>query len=108
MSVDQERRSSMTIGSAVPSLVRWRLSSDADLVFRTLTTIGPRDVRGLVSELGLPRRRIDGALAELRTVEALISGPAGRPPPRAALAGAPTRRSGRDPAAPPAAAGRTG
>jgi DNA-binding CsgD family transcriptional regulator len=77
MSVDQERRSSMTIGSAVPSLVRWRLSSDADLVFRTLTTIGPRDARGLAAELGLPRRRIDRALAELRTAEALTPGPAG-------------------------------
>jgi len=69
----------MTIGAAVPSLVRWRLSSDADLVFRTLTTMGPRNSRELASELGLPARRIDAALAELRTAAAVTSGPAGRP-----------------------------
>ena len=72
------RQASMPMGAAVPSLVRWRLSSDADLVFRTLATMGPRDTRDLALELGLPGRRIDGALAELRTAGAVTPRPTGR------------------------------
>ncbi|WP_239162682.1 helix-turn-helix transcriptional regulator [Paractinoplanes rishiriensis] len=64
-------RPSVSIGAAVPSLVRWGLSSDADLVFRTLTTMGSRDSRTLAAELGLPRRRIDESLAELRSAGAV-------------------------------------
>jgi DNA-binding CsgD family transcriptional regulator len=64
------RRASVSIGAAVPSLVRWGLSSDADLVFRTITTMGPRSSRMLALELGLPGRRIDDALAELYTAGA--------------------------------------
>jgi DNA-binding CsgD family transcriptional regulator len=71
------RQASMTIGAAVPSLVRWRLSCDADLVFRTLATMGARDARELALELGLPCRRIDGALAELRTAGAATPQPSG-------------------------------
>jgi DNA-binding CsgD family transcriptional regulator len=74
-----KRRTSVPIGAAVPSLVRWGLSSDADLVFRTLTTMGSRGPRALAVELGLPSRRIEDALAELRaaaavTIEAGASG----------------------------------
>ncbi|WP_067495483.1 helix-turn-helix transcriptional regulator [Actinoplanes sp. TFC3] len=54
------------LGAAVPSLVRWGLSSNADLVFRTLVTFGPRTERTLAVELGLPARRTAEALAELR------------------------------------------
>jgi DNA-binding CsgD family transcriptional regulator len=61
------------VGAAVPSLARWGLSSDADLVFRTLATFGPRTRRTLSSELGLPVRRTDDALAELRECGAAVS-----------------------------------
>ena len=64
------KRASVSIGAAVPSLVRWGLSSDADLVFRTITTMGPRSARMLALELGLPGRRVDDALAELHTAGA--------------------------------------
>jgi DNA-binding CsgD family transcriptional regulator len=53
------------VGAAIPSLARWGLSHDADLVFRTLTTFGPRPARTLAGELGLPRPRVDTALSEL-------------------------------------------
>jgi DNA-binding CsgD family transcriptional regulator len=52
-------------GAAVPSLARWGLTSDADLVFRTIATFGARSARMLGKELGLPRNRVDNALAEL-------------------------------------------
>lgn len=78
MSVGAARQASMRIGAAVPSLVRWRLSSDADLVFRTLVTMGSRDARELAVELGLPGRRIDGALVELRTAGAVTPRTSGR------------------------------
>jgi DNA-binding CsgD family transcriptional regulator len=64
------KRASVSIGAAVPSLARWGLSSDADLVFRTITTMGPRSARMLALELGLPVRRVNDALAELHTAEA--------------------------------------
>ena len=63
----------MPIGTAVPALVRWGLSSDADLVFRTLTTMGSREARTLALELGLPLRRIDAALDELRDAGAVTA-----------------------------------
>jgi hypothetical protein len=55
MAVSPARRASVSIGAAVPSLVRWGLSCDADLVFRTLTTFGPRSVSTLAAELGYRR-----------------------------------------------------
>ncbi|MEV4642824.1 helix-turn-helix transcriptional regulator [Actinoplanes sp. NPDC049548] len=61
------------LGAAVPSLVRWGLTSDADLVFRTLVTFGPRTERTLAVELGLPGRRTAEALAELREAGAAVS-----------------------------------
>ncbi len=54
------------MGAAVPSLVRWGLTSDADLVYRTLVTFGPHTERSLAVELGLSARRTAQALAELR------------------------------------------
>ncbi|HYN92453.1 MAG TPA: helix-turn-helix transcriptional regulator [Pilimelia sp.] len=56
----------------MPSLVRWGLSSDADLVFRTLVTMGPRSAGGLGVDLGLAARRVRDALAELRAVDAAV------------------------------------
>jgi DNA-binding CsgD family transcriptional regulator len=69
---------SVPLGAAVPSLVRWGLSSDADLVFRTLATFGPRTLSALSSELGLPARRTGQALAELREAGAAVSTGDGR------------------------------
>jgi DNA-binding CsgD family transcriptional regulator len=61
----------LSIGAALPSLVRWGTSADADLVYRTLVTFGPRTRRGLAAELVMPVRRIDDALAELRAAGAV-------------------------------------
>jgi DNA-binding CsgD family transcriptional regulator len=57
----------------MPSLVRWGLSSDADLVFRTIATFGPRPARRLAVELGLPPRRVEAALGELSAASAAVS-----------------------------------
>ncbi len=64
--IDGVSSARVPIGAAVPSLVRWGLSSDADLVFRTLATFGPRTERALAVDLGLSARRTAGAVAELR------------------------------------------
>jgi len=63
----------LAIGAAVPSLVRWGVSADADLVYRTLVTFGPGTRRNLRTELVMPVRRIDDALAELRAVGAVTA-----------------------------------
>jgi DNA-binding CsgD family transcriptional regulator len=60
------------LGAAVPSLVRWGLSVDADLVFRTLATFGPRAESRLAGELGLTRQRIADAVGELRAAGAAV------------------------------------
>jgi DNA-binding CsgD family transcriptional regulator len=64
-------RTSVPVGAAVPLLTRWGVSCDADMVFRTLATLGPRSAPDLVAELGLPVRRIDAALGELRALGAV-------------------------------------
>ncbi|AGL14278.1 helix-turn-helix transcriptional regulator [Actinoplanes sp. N902-109] len=70
MTIDGVTRTPVPLGAAVPSLVRWGLSTDADLVFRTLVTFGPRTGRTLTVELGLAARRTADALAELRAADA--------------------------------------
>jgi DNA-binding CsgD family transcriptional regulator len=65
-------------GAAIPSLARWGLTSDADLVFRTIATFGARSARVLGKELGLPRHRVDSALAELYECGAAVSVTVGR------------------------------
>jgi DNA-binding CsgD family transcriptional regulator len=93
----------LPIGAALPSLVRWGTSADADLVYRTLVTFGPRTRRALGLELSMPVRRIDDALAELRAADAVAMAPgepaaARRPhtwaaqPPDVVVAGLRTRR----------------
>lgn len=57
-------------GVAMPSLVRWSMSADSDLVYRTLATYGPRDVRTLARDLGLSPRRARAAVEELAAVRA--------------------------------------
>jgi DNA-binding CsgD family transcriptional regulator len=51
--------------SAVPSLVRWGVSPDADLVYRTLVAFGPRTTARAALELGMPAARVMQALDEL-------------------------------------------
>lgn len=58
-------------GVAVPSLVRWSMSADADLVYRTLATFGPRDVRTLARDLGVSPSRTRAAVEELASVRAV-------------------------------------
>ncbi|WP_412543331.1 LuxR C-terminal-related transcriptional regulator [Longispora sp. K20-0274] len=60
-------------GAPVPSLVRWGRSPDADLVYRTIVTCGPRTAAVLARSLGLPLRRVRDALAELDTVRAVTT-----------------------------------
>jgi len=55
----------LTFGAAVPSLVRWVVSADADLVFRCLATFGPRRAVAIRADLGLAARRVRMALEEL-------------------------------------------
>ncbi|WP_433303987.1 LuxR C-terminal-related transcriptional regulator [Actinoplanes sp. CA-030573] len=64
----------LRIGTAVPSLVRWGASPDADLVYRTLVTFGPHTRRALGVELSMPARRIADALAELEVSGAVAVG----------------------------------
>jgi DNA-binding CsgD family transcriptional regulator len=77
-------RVSVPMGAAVPSLVRWGLSPDADLVFRTITTFGPRSAPTLAADLGMPLHRVDDALAELLAAGAAISATDHRRLPREA------------------------
>jgi DNA-binding CsgD family transcriptional regulator len=60
----------LEVGAPVPSLTRWGLTSDADLVFRTLATFGARAARELAADLGLTRQRIESALSELHECRA--------------------------------------
>lgn len=60
-----------TTRAAVPSLVRWGLSPDGDLVYRALATVGPRTNRWLARDLGLAVRRVETAVDELMTARAV-------------------------------------
>lgn len=95
----------LPVGTAVPSLRRWGLSADADLVYRTLVTFGPRRLTAAARELGLSPRRVGAALEELAAA-GVVRPPTARgsegmwtavPPARALHA---VRRA-RQPAAPP-------
>ncbi|MBB5960166.1 DNA-binding CsgD family transcriptional regulator [Saccharothrix tamanrassetensis] len=66
------RHAGLPHGAAIPTLVRWGLSPDADLVYRTLATFGPRALPVLASDLGLPPRRVGVALEELAAVRAVV------------------------------------
>jgi DNA-binding CsgD family transcriptional regulator len=60
----------------VPSLARWGLSPDADLVYRALVTARPRTSGWLARDLGMSPRRVAAATDELLAAGAL-RGPAG-------------------------------
>jgi DNA-binding CsgD family transcriptional regulator/predicted DNA-binding transcriptional regulator len=53
------------MGSALPSLVRWGLSPDADLVYRTLVALDTARESQLAHELGLAHERVREAMREL-------------------------------------------
>ena len=71
----------VSVGAAVPSLVPWGLSPDADLVYRAMATVGATTAGGLARELGMARHRIGNALAELESIDAVL--PARPAPARA-------------------------
>jgi DNA-binding CsgD family transcriptional regulator len=56
--------------TSMPSLVRWGLSADADLVFRTLSAFGPQTSARAARDLGLAEHRVRVALDELAAVNA--------------------------------------
>lgn len=51
--------------AVIPSLVRWGLTPDADLVYRTLASFGPQSLALIARELGMAQRRVMVALDEL-------------------------------------------
>jgi DNA-binding CsgD family transcriptional regulator/predicted DNA-binding transcriptional regulator len=53
------------MGSALPSLVRWGLSPDADLVYRTLVSLDTARESQLAHELGMAHERVREAMREL-------------------------------------------
>jgi DNA-binding CsgD family transcriptional regulator len=57
--------------AVIPSLVRWGVSPDADLVYRTLATFGPHTLATTARELGMSQRRVMVALDELVNEEAV-------------------------------------
>lgn len=61
----------MPVGAVVPSLVRWGVSPDADLVYRALATIGPQLAGELARDLGMTHRRVAVALEELAANDAV-------------------------------------
>jgi DNA-binding CsgD family transcriptional regulator len=69
MGVDEARPPN---GAAVPSLVRWGLSPDADLAYRDLVTFGPRPISDLARDLAMPARRAQAAVDELAAAGAVI------------------------------------
>jgi DNA-binding CsgD family transcriptional regulator len=58
------------VSAVIPSLVRWGVSPDADLVYRALATFGPQTRSQAARELGMSPRRIADALEELSTENA--------------------------------------
>jgi len=64
----------LTVGRAVPSLVRWGVSADADLVYRCLSSFGPRRVDAIAADLGLAARRVRAALDELENYDIAQAG----------------------------------
>ena len=52
----------MPVGAVVPSLVRWGVSPDADLVYRALVTIGPQPAGQLSRDLGIALEDVQDAM----------------------------------------------
>jgi DNA-binding CsgD family transcriptional regulator/DNA-binding transcriptional ArsR family regulator len=73
-------------GAAVPSLARWGMTADGDLVYRTLVTFGGQTRQELAAALGLSRQRVEQALAELTAAGAAVARTDTGRPGRQALA----------------------
>jgi DNA-binding CsgD family transcriptional regulator len=63
------------MGQVVPVLTRWGVSADADLVYRALRQLPPRDSGGLARELGMSIRRVQTAVEELVALGAVQPAP---------------------------------
>ena len=57
--------------TAIPTLGRWGLSPDADLIYRALSLLGPSGSAELVRELGVTRPRVDRGTDELVSAGAI-------------------------------------
>lgn len=55
----------------LPSLVRWGVSADGDLVYRALATFGPQTSQRVARDLGMAPRRVADALDELASLGAI-------------------------------------
>jgi hypothetical protein len=51
--------------SVIPTLGRWGLTPDADLIYRTLRLLGPDTTPQLAREVGLSAARVGAAVDEL-------------------------------------------
>jgi DNA-binding CsgD family transcriptional regulator len=60
--------------SGPPSLARWGISPDADLVYRLLDGFGARTAAQAAHELGMSPRRVAAAIEELRAAGAVLLG----------------------------------
>lgn len=70
------RQPSRVVSSApVPSLARWGVSADADLMYRSLLAFGAQPAGRLERDLGMPRHRVAHGLDELASVQAVTARP---------------------------------
>jgi DNA-binding NarL/FixJ family response regulator len=76
------RRIFARMGTALPSLVRWGMSPDADLVYRTLVSLDSAREGQLAQDLGMAHERVRDAVRELALAGAIrrVSAATQRPP----------------------------
>jgi DNA-binding CsgD family transcriptional regulator len=76
------RRIFSRMGTALPSLVRWGMSPDADLVYRTLVSLDSAREGQLAQDLGMAHERVRDAVRELALAGAIrrVSAATQRPP----------------------------
>jgi DNA-binding CsgD family transcriptional regulator len=67
----QSTGESIVVGPIIPSLVRWGTSPDADLVYRTVVSRGPRNAGDIARDVGLSKDRVTAALDELAALDAV-------------------------------------
>jgi DNA-binding CsgD family transcriptional regulator len=67
------RGRTLAVGDAVPSLVCYGRSPDADLVYRHLVMFGPGTSAALAHDLGMSGTRVAGALDELAAARAVLA-----------------------------------
>jgi len=67
----------LRLGAPVPSLVRWGVSPDADLVYRALATLRAGTPAWLAHELGMSSARVAAAIDDLAAAGAVRRSPRG-------------------------------